>query len=273
MNCSVEVILKNYLTRKEMDMKKSMKKIQRLSILAVFVAPLMLSSNSVNAGTVLLSTGNGTGGYGYGFSSWGNFTAALDTATGNQVTTTGNFNNLTQMLSYDSLFLDQRWTGGSLSSTEVSNITSYIGTGRRVVMMGENSSWTSWNNQVLGIVGGSFAGNASSSTSASVSNEITNGAPELSLPGAGSANGGTALYDQNFATLWGLNVLTVLDVNVWQDSRWNTSNGGVFGTNVANWLAADIEGSSPVPEPATLALMGLGLAGLGFRKHRNKKAA
>ena len=39
-------------------------------------------------------------------------------------------------------------------------------------------------------------------------------------------------------------------------------------SQIVNW---DL--GAQVPEPATLALMGLGLAGIGYRRHRNKKAA
>ena len=61
------------------------------------------------------------------------------------------------------------------------------------------------------------------------------------------------------ATLWGLksNVLTVLDINVWQNNRWwvdensnEITNNAQFGINVANWIAGDV---TAVPEPSTLA--------------------
>ncbi|SEL93466.1 VPLPA-CTERM protein sorting domain-containing protein [Syntrophus gentianae] len=215
------------------------------------------------AATVLLSDSGGALGYGYGYSSWTNMTNALDTATGNQVTVVSNFSNLSQMMTYDALWLDQRWTSGSLAATEVSNIASFIATGRKVVMIGENSSWTSWNNQILGIVGGTFAGESSATAYPIVFNSLTNGISSIDLPTAGLANGGTALFDQNFATLWGSNVLTLLDVNVLDNSYGNAQ----FETNVANWVA---DSGPVVPIPAAVWLLGSGLIGLfGLRRKFN----
>jgi hypothetical protein len=243
--------------------------LKRLLILSVL---LVLISFSVSATSILISQSSGNVGYGYGFSQWTNFTNALDTASGNGVDVVSDFTNLGQMLTYDALLLDQRWTSGSLLAGEAANVASFIATGRCVLMMGENDSWTSWNNQILAIVGGSYESEYVGNTSSILAHPLTIGVNSVNLPWAGRAVGGTALFDQNFATLWGAgNVLTVLDINVWQDSSWGELDNGIFGTNVVNWLAgkpSDPPITDPIPEPATLTLLGLGMAGMAYRRLR-----
>lgn len=237
--------------------------------IAVACATIFACTASANAGPILVSDSGGIAGYGYGYSNWDNFTNALNAASGNMVSVTPNLNNLGFMLGFDALLVDQRWVGGSLGATEVANITAFIATGRRVLMIGENSSWTSWNNQILGIVGGAFVGQSSAVANAVVVNSLTAGAPSFNLPTAGLAAGGTALYAPNFATLWGAgNVLTVLDVNVWSDSV--SANGTQFGINVANWLAVPFVGSA-VPEPMSVALFGIGASILGAARLRRRR--
>jgi hypothetical protein len=238
-------------------------------IAAIAAGLLLASVGPLAEGSVLVSQAEI--GFGYGFPEWDNFSAALDAATGNQVTVVPNFSNLAQMFQFDALLLDQRVINMTLGANEASNIAAFAATGRRVLMMGENDIWTVWDNQILAIVGSSFAGTAQGQATRLVVNPLTAGAPTLTLAIAGTAGlsaGGTPLYAPNFATLWGphQNVLTVLDVNVWQDDSWNINNGGVFGTNVANWLA-----SAPrVPEPCgfTLTVVGAAVGALRSRHRR-----
>ncbi|RJP88646.1 MAG: IPTL-CTERM sorting domain-containing protein [Desulfobacteraceae bacterium] len=241
----------------------------------VFLLCVMVSSASALS---VLGTTQNLGSYGYGVGDWGNMTAALNTATSNQFDTVPNFENLSQMLTYDALWLDCRNT--SLTATEYNNIQSFIATGRRVVMIGENSSWTAWNQQIVGMNGGTYGGQEVSGTASSViSNALTNGAPSVYLPTAGVvASGGTALYVPNFATLWGNNVLTVLDVNIFSNTFWGSENNGIFATNVANWVAGS-SGPTPVQPIPTLnewgmILLSLAMAGAGlvYMKRRRQDA-
>jgi hypothetical protein len=216
---------------------------------------------------LLVSNGSPFSQYGYGHSYWDNMTAALQSACP-QIDTADNFENLTQMLSYDALWLDIRPYTSLLSANELDNIAAFIATGRRVVLMGENHFWADWDNQILSLVVGVgwYSSEFTGIASPVISNALTSGVSFVDIYAGGKANGdGTALFNQNFATLWGDNVLTVLDANVFDDSHWNNQNNGIFAQNVAAWIG------TPVPLPGAVWLLGSGLLGLGILGYRRKR--
>lgn len=154
----------------------------------------------------------------------------------------------------------------SFSASEVANLNAFLATGGRVVIMGEGNFFDQWNNNLL-----AFASNGSATSGAVVSgnsapvvaNSLTAGVGSVLLQGAGTTTGGTALFDQNFATLWAPNLLTVLDFQVFQDF-----GAEKFRDNVAAWLGEPQVAA--VPEPSTWAMMIFGFAGVGFMAYRRK---
>jgi hypothetical protein len=186
----------------------------------------------------------------YGNARWTETTGYID-STFSSVTLGGDISDLGDLLTYDRLWLDQR-INTALSNDEVNNLHAFAATGRRVVIIGENSTWTNWNTSFLGAFGGSVAGDAGGLTNVILNNDITDGVTSVDIISGSAANGGTALFDQNFATLWGNsdNVLTVLDSNLWDDGFLGNADNRLFSQNAINWLA--------VPAPSGLALLGLG---------------
>ena len=91
------------------------------------------------------------------------------------------------------------------------------------------------------------------------------------VPAAGSAVGGTSLFDIDVANLWGVseNVLSVQDVNWFSDIYIGNNDNLQFADNLAVWLAGT--SASVVPEPGTLLVLGLGLVCLCVV--RRKRAA
>lgn len=238
----------------------------------VIAAAMMLASTGRLEAQHLL-VGNGQGQYQentFGGAKWGTMTGFLTTAFGGQVTQLTDLGNTAQVLGYDRLWLDQRLFG-ALSAQEVSSVAAFIATGRRTVIMGENSLWdTSWNPQVLGLVGGALGANGCyfGNAAPSLTHPLTLGVGALYLPCAHEVTGGTSLFDFEFATLWGpnQNVLTIFDANPMDDDYIGLADNRQFSANIATWLAG---GSTTTPEPSSLVLLGTGLVvGLAARRRR-----
>jgi hypothetical protein len=241
-----------------------MLKLSTFRILLTASAVVLLFVTAASAGTLLVSQETPYLGYGYGLSSWNTFSGDINSAFGGagNVTVDGaDLNNLAYMLTFGSLMVDARQPGSqALSATEIANIVAYEATGRRVLLIGENSGWTDWNATILSTVGGTYSGIDTSDTlSRVVTDGITAGSPTLSTIGDGTAVGGLSLYSENVVTQWGAgNVVSLLSVNVQQDGSGNDA----FDNNLAIWLAAGGGGTQTTPEPGTLVMFGSGILGL-----------
>ncbi|MEP6835672.1 MAG: PEP-CTERM sorting domain-containing protein [Gemmatimonas sp.] len=250
-----------------------MKKFQFWYSLAA--ASVLLSPTALRAQNLLVSTG--LGGY-----QTNQYNAALFSDMKSYLvgalpstTTTGLLNNSGFALGFDRLWVDQRLQA-PLSAAEITTISNFAATGRRMVLIGENSSWNDWNSQLAGIVGGTLAGPdcQNNNLTTAVSNALTAGVTTVNEACGYGMNGGLSLFaGRGLATLWGANqnVLVWLDSNMQDNAHLDTVDNRKFAQNVATWLAGGSV-QTVAPEPATNVLLAFGMVAVGFAARRRVKA-
>jgi hypothetical protein len=203
-------------------------------------------------------------GYGYGLSSWTGMTSALNSAFGsaNITLNASPLSSLAYLMGFNALWITARQPGDpGLSASEISNVQAFIATGRRVVLTGENNSWTAWNNSILSVVGGSYSGIDTSATlTPAIGGPLTAGVSDLATIVDGVATGGTPVFSQNVITLWGgaQNSVSMLSVNIVDDTYGVAAGNQQFKVDLANWLAG--QSGDVVPEPSTYLMLAGGLA-------------
>jgi hypothetical protein len=215
---------------------------------AALAALLVARASAPCAASVLVGLIRDSSQQGYGGLLWAGMTARLNAAAGagNIATTTANLNDLNQLLAYDGVWVDLRqFATGSLTATEVSNLSSYADSGRRLVLIGENSAYTTWSNSILNVVGSTYAGgNFSGNTPTSSFVPLTSGVSAVTAVNGGVAPGtdGLRLFTDRVVTVWGpaRNVLVALDSNLFDDDRLALTGNSTFATNVASWITGGL---------------------------------
>jgi hypothetical protein len=165
----------------------------------------------------------------------------------------------------------------TLSAAEITNLSSFINGGGRLLIIGENYLWNDWNTSFLGLLGGAVDPSITFSNAPGlplVADSLTTGVGSVqpAAPGIIDSLGptGTSLFSNPYVALWGTqqNVLTILDFNTCRDNGIEAADNARFCGNVAEWLAAGETPPPSVPEPTTVVLLAAGLAGIGRRSRQ-----
>lgn len=239
---------------------------KKICILATMIC-LVLTAANAHALSVAYSKSYREMG-GYGFSSYSNWTSAVNAAFENNVDKVSNFQNSNKIDGHDAVIVNLRSPSYSLKAKEVANLTSFIASGGRVLLIGENNAWKTWNTSLLSLVGGTYdADEFDGVTTSLLSHPLLAGVGDVSVHSGSSATGGTSLFNNGFANLWGVgNVLTVQDANIFSNEFWGEADNAIFARNVADWLAGS---NVATPIPGAAWLLGTGLFGLvGIRRMR-----
>ena len=203
------------------------------------------------AGPVLVCPTPNDDGVGYGGYACVTLTADLNLAAGGSPTATqptaATVADLGTLLAYDGVWVDVRqpYGVGTLSAAESSALTSYAATGRRLVLIGGNDNFNSWDASILSVVGGTYAGSTAASTLTRASAvALTAGFSAIHSGSAGLAVPvGTPLFSPCAAVVAGpaRNVLVLLDATaIIDDTTDNYPANAAFVRNVAAWAAGTL---------------------------------
>jgi len=141
--------------------------------------------------TILVDQQSSYGGYsvGIGGYDWTAFTSALAGQPGGY--TIGSVGSAASVAAASAILIVTRdnnfGANTSFSAAEIANLTAFLSTGGRVVILGEGNFWDTWNNSVVGFASGGSASLGpvySGAVTASVSNSLTDGVTPFNLQGA-----------------------------------------------------------------------------------------
>lgn len=231
------------------------------------------SAGNVHAGTILTDIPVGSGDTLYSYFNPAN-TAFLSVVNADHaVLQVSSFDNAASFVGVDSVWVNAQLNsnGGALGAAEVTNLTSFISTGHKGVIITDNAGWSAFNATIEQIIGATITDVCDTNTgTASTTNPLGAGVGSVSH-GCGSildpASNAEVIVSAGIASLYSVGLGEVLVITSVDLFRTASPQEPEFIQNISDWLNDPIEVSS-VPEPGMLALLGLGIAALHISRRR-----
>lgn len=181
----------------------------------------------------------------------------------------------------------------AVTSSEESQFLSFLQGGGGMFVMGENDSFTTRNNSVISLLETAGAGNFTfdvpnqpqtvhapfNSPNPIADDDISFAAPggvtsagscSFMTQGSDGSGTGVACSVGDMTNAMDGALTTVFDVNFMENTQGTDQQN--FTKNLIGFVGQQVD-PQQVPEPATLGLFGIGLAGIGFAAARRRKTA
>lgn len=268
-----------------------MKSYKQMILKGIFSAGIVLGmSNSALAGQILIINGSSN-------TSETGTTADITTNLNNVLTAAGNTVTVADGVPVSFTGYSQVWdirfsNSGALTSGEQTQYLSYLQGGGGMFLMGENAGFMTRNSSILDLIGAAGGGainyvdvnwiqtvNAPFNGPNAIPGDVVTYAAPGGLDSAGNgafissfggAGTGVAFGVGNLTNATAGALTTIFDVNFMQGVV-DQPNSQQLLRNLAGFVADQVEPPADVPEPASLALLGLGAVAL--RLSRRKAAA